>query len=516
MKKPITLAASLFILFAGSATAQFGPSPWTATSGTYTIPAGVTAIQIECWGGGGSGGGAATANNSTGKGGGGGAYARLNTLSVVPGQTVTITVGVGGNGVSANSGNPGGNSLVVYNGITVALSVGGGAGTTAGGNNGGVANNGGSGGNCIGDVVNNGGSGGGGGFGGGGGGGGSAGTNGQGDNGGTAGSTINAGAGSGGAGGTSGGGNGGNGGAYLANNGSAGSAPGGGGGGAKSGEDGAGNRSGGAGGAGRVVITYCVLPEPGATTGPSVACGPATLGLENLPLPALPGISYDWQASTTGDVDANYSPTGGTAPTYNATVTVPTWFRCRLECLSSGAFTFSTALLVSPDEPNAGSDATLTICNTAQPANMFDLLGTDAQTGGTWSGPSAVTNGLFDPTTMVGGAYSYTVAGTALACPDATATVTVVVDPCLGIEESEGTGSVRWLGQEADGSHLVQVIGIAVKSWEVFDASGRSVSSGTSPIQGERLRIPMGSQQPGTYIIQLATAKGLIALRVVQ
>jgi hypothetical protein len=427
---------------------------------------------------------------------------------------LTITVGNGGVGASNANGGGGENSSVTYNSVTVALAAGGAGGTRATGNNGG-STAGGSASASIGDVVFDGGNGGGGGFGGGGGGGGSAGTNGAGGIGGT-GSSVEAGGtgGFGGAGGNSGGGEGGNGGSQPSNNGIAGYAPGGGGGGAKSIADNSTNRTGGAGSAGRVVITYCALPDPGATTGPALACGPVTLGLENLPSSAVPGITFQWQSSTTGDVDANYSSTGGTAASYDAIVGVPTWFRCRIECSGTGEFVYSTALLVSPDPPNAGTDATLTLCNTAQPQDMFTLLGTEAQTGGTWSGPSPVSNGLFDPATMVAGDYEYTVTGIA-PCPDDAAMVTVVLDPCLSIDELAGFGAVRWLGQEADGSHIVEVTGITVKGWEVIDMAGRAVSSGTSPIQEERLRLPMGSERPGIYVIQLTTENGMIALRVV-
>jgi hypothetical protein len=514
MKKIISLTSLSLILLAGSANAQFGASPWTASSGTYTVPAGVTAIQIECWGGGGAGGGAGGSLNSTGRGGGGGAYARLNTLAVTPGQTLTITVGAGGSGASNGNGGAGGSSSVTYNSVTVALAVGGNGGTTATGNNGG-STAGGSASNCIGDVAFNGGNGGGGGFGGGGGGGGSAGTNGAGGNGGN-GSSVEAGGtgGAGGPGGNNGGGDGGNGGSQPSTNGFGGFAPGGGGGGAKSVVDNTTNRTGGAGAAGRVVITYCSLPDPGATTGPTAACGPVTLGLENLTSSVLPGITYQWQSSTTGDVNANYTPTGGTAATYDAVVGVPTWFRCRVECTATGEFVYSTPLLVSPDPPNAGTDATLTLCVTAQPEDMFDLLGPEAQPGGTWTGPSPVNNGLFDPASMVAGVYQYTVTGIA-PCPDDAATVTVVLDPCLGIDELAANGGIRWLGQEPDGTHLVQVTATAVKGWEVFDAAGKAVASGTSPIREELLRIPLGTVRPGVYIIQLTTEKGKIALRVV-
>jgi hypothetical protein len=253
-------------------------------------------------------------------------------------------------------------------------------------------------------------------------------------------------------------------------------------------------------------------PDPGATTGPSeVACVPAQLGIENA---QDPGVFYVWEASTTGDVDVNYSAVGGSSALFSTTVDEPTWFRCRVECPSTELFTYSTALLVIPDVPNAGSDASLTICNTAPPDDMFELLGPDAEAGGTWSGPSPVSNGLFNPATMVGGAYVYTVLGTA-PCPNAAATITVVVDPCLGIEDIDSHITVRWLGHDLDGSHLLSIRGIVVQSWELYDAAGRAISSGMSPIREELLRIPLASERQGIYIIKLATDKGVVSLRVV-
>jgi hypothetical protein len=66
------------------------------SSGTFKVPAGVTSITVECWGAGGAGGGS-TENRDGGSGGGGGGYC-TNTFTVSPGQSITVTVGVGGSG----------------------------------------------------------------------------------------------------------------------------------------------------------------------------------------------------------------------------------------------------------------------------------------------------------------------------------------------------------------------------------------------------------------------------------
>jgi len=121
-----------------------GQDPWMApladtvfnTPGTFswTCPAGVTCIKVECWGGGGGGG--ADNNNfvSAGAGGGGGgAYARLDSYPVIPGNTYTIVVGAAGSAGTGNgNGGGGGASYFVSTGV---LNAAGGSGGI-GGNNG--------------------------------------------------------------------------------------------------------------------------------------------------------------------------------------------------------------------------------------------------------------------------------------------------------------------------------------------------------------------------------------------
>lgn len=87
--------ALLFVLPVFTLKAQPGQTiTITYTSnGTFTVPAGVTQITVEAWGGGGGGG--TRSNNGRGGGGGGGAYAR-SILNVTPGYTYSLNVGTGG------------------------------------------------------------------------------------------------------------------------------------------------------------------------------------------------------------------------------------------------------------------------------------------------------------------------------------------------------------------------------------------------------------------------------------
>src|SRR2546422_3189964 len=71
---------------------------FTGSDQFWTVPDGVTRVQVEAWGaGGGGGGGSGGSGNlfSRGGSGGSGAYVRTTT-AVVPGQTFTVSVGGGG------------------------------------------------------------------------------------------------------------------------------------------------------------------------------------------------------------------------------------------------------------------------------------------------------------------------------------------------------------------------------------------------------------------------------------
>lgn len=210
---------------------------------TFVVPAGVTSITAQVWGGGGRGGdrtGLLGLGTAGGGGGGGGAYS-LQTIAVTPGQVLTINVGNGSNSASAGGDSWVSTSAVVANAVVLAK-----GGNSVGGNNTNGATGGSaaagigslrfSGGNGSNSVSNNGG-----------GGGASAGTA---ANGTSAVNTAN------GATAPAGGGNGGNGRTSGSGNGSNGASPGGGGGGARSlCLPYCGSGDGGIGAAGQVIIT---------------------------------------------------------------------------------------------------------------------------------------------------------------------------------------------------------------------------------------------------------------------
>ena len=285
-------------------TNAFGQTTSTfTTSGTWTAPAGVTSIQVEAWGGGAGARSSANTNGHVTGGGGGGAYARRNTITVVPGTTYSFTVGAGG-----AAGNPGQQTTATINGVTITAAGGSigaasGTGTIAGGAGGTIAAS-------VGDVRFAGGTGGSGlgngssgGSGSGGGGGSAAGSTGNGNNGANATATNAPG----------------NGGTTVANFGGAGGNGGnnanglnatinygGGGGGA-----GHKNNTGGSGMNGALIITYTCPPNtPSAGSNQTLAACATTTTLVGSAVPA--GMTGLWTVvSGTATITTPSSPTSG-------------------------------------------------------------------------------------------------------------------------------------------------------------------------------------------------------------
>jgi hypothetical protein len=102
------------------------------TSGTFTVPSGVSHVMVTMWGAGGGGGAGSTIANGCTSGGGGGGGAYTNTVVPVTARlTYTVTVGSGGTGgVNAgDNGTNGGNSQFALSNTLLAFAGGGQGGT---------------------------------------------------------------------------------------------------------------------------------------------------------------------------------------------------------------------------------------------------------------------------------------------------------------------------------------------------------------------------------------------------
>ena len=137
----LKLKVSLFLIFAS--TSLWAQQPLTTVpfiaDGPLVVPAGITQMDVEAWGGGGAGGGASDAQGSllslgarAGAGGGGGAYAK-SKITVVAGPTLanaTLKVIVAKSTLGTiSSGWSGGNSTI--RGFEAVISAAGGAGGAA-------------------------------------------------------------------------------------------------------------------------------------------------------------------------------------------------------------------------------------------------------------------------------------------------------------------------------------------------------------------------------------------------
>jgi hypothetical protein len=110
----LAVGANNSLLVADSAQAtgvKWGGSVHTeqvfTSSGTWTKPTGCSYVLVELCGGGGAGGGSSSLQNAGTQGGGAGGYSR-KVIDVSAISTVTVTIGAGGTGVSAGTGNAGG------------------------------------------------------------------------------------------------------------------------------------------------------------------------------------------------------------------------------------------------------------------------------------------------------------------------------------------------------------------------------------------------------------------------
>ena len=110
--------------------------------------------------------------------------------------------------------------------------------------------------------------------------------------------------------------------------------------------------------------------------------------------------------------DGSFTPTDDPFGTYTYTV-------------GNGCVNDQATVQVNSDGGlDPGTDGTLNLCSTGATVALSTGLGGTPQGGGTWSGPSAVVGGNYDPITMAPGVYTYTIPGVA-PCPAASSAVTI-------------------------------------------------------------------------------------------
>ncbi|MBL7945371.1 MAG: hypothetical protein JNN32_04860, partial [Flavobacteriales bacterium] len=161
-----------------------------------------------------------------------------------------------------------------------------------------------------------------------------------------------------------------------------------------------------------VTVTENALPNAGTNGTLAVCSNGASVALIGS-LGGAPAVGGAWSGPS-AVVGGNYNPATMNPGVYTYTVTGVA------PCANATA----TVTVTENAAPNAGTNGSLTICSNGAAVSLLSSLGGTPAAGGTWSGPSAVVGGNYDPATMAPGVYTYTVTGTS-PCANATATVTV-------------------------------------------------------------------------------------------
>ncbi len=168
---------------------------------------------------------------------------------------------------------------------------------------------------------------------------------------------------------------------------------------------------------GSVTVTTTPVPNAGNDVVSQVFCSNA--GLQDLFLLLGPDADLGgvWSPTLSGG-DGIFDPEVDAAGTYTYTLsgTAP--------CIDDVASI--TISLQNP--PNAGISSTLSLCSNQDAVDLFPLLGSGAQTNGTWSPALVSGTSIFNPAVDSAGIYTYTIDGPE-PCGDASATITITITP---------------------------------------------------------------------------------------
>ncbi|MCB0758481.1 MAG: gliding motility-associated C-terminal domain-containing protein, partial [Flavobacteriales bacterium] len=214
------------------------------------------------------------------------------------------------------------------------------------------------------------------------------------------------------------------------------------------------------------MVSVSVLAAPDAGTPGSITLCASDVAIDLFDqLGGTPDAGGAWAGPSTV-VGGQFDPGTMAAGEYTYTITVPP------PCVNVS----STVTVIVQAPPNAGNDAALTLCISSPTSDLFAVLGGSPDAGGTWSGPSAISGGSFDPATMNAGEYTYTVAGTS-PCPADQAVITVAVST----EPNPGEDNILNLCASGDPLELFPALGGADVGGSWTGPSGSSFNGNFIP-----------------------------------
>ncbi|MEK8180313.1 gliding motility-associated C-terminal domain-containing protein, partial [Flavobacterium buctense] len=183
--------------------------------------------------------------------------------------------------------------------------------------------------------------------------------------------------------------------------------------------------------------------------------------------------------------------------------------------------------------PNAGNNNSVTSCSNGSTQDLFLLLGSNAQAGGTWSPVLASGTGFFNPVVDLAGTYTYSVGGGLCATDTADVVVTIIqaansggvgqtlntcvsttsVDLFTGLDGTQGIGT--WTDDNATGALTGNIfnpstIGVGTYNftYTVFGTSPCVNSSSTVTV----IVNPQPNAGTFTGIVSLCSSVGILDL----
>lgn len=257
------------------------------------------------------------------------------------------------------------------------------------------------------------------------------------------------------------------------------------------------------------ISVFSIPAEPPVPTGPTTVCG--NTGSSVYTTTGLSGVTeYVWllEPASAGNV---------TGAGLNATVTWMNGFlgNATLKVLGvnpCGNGPYSDPISITRYLPEVTLEPFEWVC-VYDPA--FELTG-GLPAGGTYSGPG-VANGWFDPSVAGNGThtitYTYTDAGN---CTN-TASTTILVDPCTGIDQPGNLSSVRIYPNPTTG--ILTVSGDDISSQTivtVFNILNKVVNCKTDlNAEKNRITIDLSSLNKGLYFIRLQSERFERTVKVV-
>ncbi len=253
------------------------------------------------------------------------------------------------------------------------------------------------------------------------------------------------------------------------------------------------------------------------TTGATISTQPANAticeGASNtFKVVATNATTYQWQTSTDGTTWTNVTngaPYSG-ATTANLVVSNVTTslnnrqYRCVVSSQCGSPVNTNTGTLTVKTKPTVSLPAFNTVCvyNSA-----FALTG-GTPSGGTYSGPG-VTSGSFNPTTAGVGTKTITYSVTQNGCSNS-ATATITVDACLGVEDIAGSDLVVYPNPTSS----VINIGGNVENYQtaiLVDIQGRTINSWNLE---KSTQLDLSNYGNGTYFIKIIGQNNSVVTKI--